>query len=129
METNKESPRGRPDDWLPCVDGSRDIGKPEKEIPSQEERPPFELACSISHTKSISYSTSSMSPLAAYSEGAASSSATGMAHPPDAQSSSTMDEDPSKKKKTTKRRKVNHACLYCRRSHMTCDEGRPCQRW
>ncbi|KAF8901980.1 hypothetical protein CPB85DRAFT_1202917, partial [Mucidula mucida] len=32
------------------------------------------------------------------------------------------------KKKTPKRRKVNHACLYCRRSHMTCDEGRPCQR-
>ncbi|KIY53905.1 hypothetical protein FISHEDRAFT_31238, partial [Fistulina hepatica ATCC 64428] len=29
---------------------------------------------------------------------------------------------------TSKRRKVNHACLYCRRSHMTCDEGRPCQR-
>jgi hypothetical protein len=28
-----------------------------------------------------------------------------------------------------KRRKVNHACLYCRRSHMTCDDGRPCQRW
>ncbi|KAH9931557.1 uncharacterized protein B0H18DRAFT_1116342 [Fomitopsis serialis] len=33
-----------------------------------------------------------------------------------------------KKKKGPKRRKVNHACLYCRRSHMTCDEGRPCQR-
>ncbi|KAK7063699.1 hypothetical protein R3P38DRAFT_2819826 [Favolaschia claudopus] len=31
-------------------------------------------------------------------------------------------------KKGSKRRKVNHACLYCRRSHMTCDEGRPCQR-
>ncbi|KDQ56759.1 hypothetical protein JAAARDRAFT_59018 [Jaapia argillacea MUCL 33604] len=31
-------------------------------------------------------------------------------------------------KKKAKRRKVNHACLYCRRSHMTCDEGRPCQR-
>ncbi|CAE6491326.1 unnamed protein product [Rhizoctonia solani] len=30
--------------------------------------------------------------------------------------------------KGQKRRKVNHACLYCRRSHMTCDEGRPCQR-
>ncbi|KAI0305298.1 hypothetical protein B0F90DRAFT_1703288 [Multifurca ochricompacta] len=30
--------------------------------------------------------------------------------------------------KIAKRRKVNHACLYCRRSHMTCDEGRPCQR-
>lgn len=38
-------------------------------------------------------------------------------------------EDPTKKKKQGKRRKVNHACLYCRRSHMTCDEGRPCQRW
>ncbi|KIK68348.1 hypothetical protein GYMLUDRAFT_35742 [Collybiopsis luxurians FD-317 M1] len=33
-----------------------------------------------------------------------------------------------RKKKTVRRRKVNHACLYCRRSHMTCDEGRPCQR-
>lgn len=21
------------------------------------------------------------------------------------------------------------ACIYCRRSHMTCDENRPCQRW
>ncbi|KAF7307506.1 hypothetical protein MIND_00545100 [Mycena indigotica] len=31
-------------------------------------------------------------------------------------------------RKGNKRRKVNHACLYCRRSHMTCDEGRPCQR-
>ncbi|KAK7450566.1 Transcription factor [Stygiomarasmius scandens] len=40
-----------------------------------------------------------------------------------------VDEPGGKKKKTTKRRKVNHACLYCRRSHMTCDEGRPCQRW
>ncbi|KIJ97697.1 hypothetical protein K443DRAFT_681331 [Laccaria amethystina LaAM-08-1] len=37
-------------------------------------------------------------------------------------------DDAGKKKKTMKRRKVNHACLYCRRSHMTCDEGRPCQR-
>ncbi|KAF8351833.1 hypothetical protein F5887DRAFT_932602 [Amanita rubescens] len=42
--------------------------------------------------------------------------------------SNTAEEDTGKKKKTTKRRKVNHACLYCRRSHMTCDEGRPCQR-
>ena len=38
-------------------------------------------------------------------------------------------DDAGKKKKTMKRRKVNHACLYCRRSHMTCDDGRPCQRW
>ncbi|KAI9882236.1 MAG: hypothetical protein M1823_006015 [Watsoniomyces obsoletus] len=29
---------------------------------------------------------------------------------------------------TTKRRKVNHACIYCRRSHMTCDLQRPCTR-
>ncbi|RPD61806.1 hypothetical protein L227DRAFT_499883 [Lentinus tigrinus ALCF2SS1-6] len=40
----------------------------------------------------------------------------------------TDNDTPGKKKKGTKRRKVNHACLYCRRSHMTCDEGRPCQR-
>ncbi|KAI0767552.1 hypothetical protein C8Q74DRAFT_1203687 [Fomes fomentarius] len=40
----------------------------------------------------------------------------------------TDNDGPGKKKKGTKRRKVNHACLYCRRSHMTCDEGRPCQR-
>ena len=39
------------------------------------------------------------------------------------------DDGTGKRKKGTKRRKVNHACLYCRRSHMTCDEGRPCQRW
>ncbi|QRV99107.1 Fungal Zn(2)-Cys(6) binuclear cluster domain [Ceratobasidium sp. AG-Ba] len=35
---------------------------------------------------------------------------------------------PGTTSKGQKRRKVNHACLYCRRSHMTCDEGRPCQR-
>jgi hypothetical protein len=45
-----------------------------------------------------------------------------------------LDDDTTasgRKRKPTaaKRRKVNHACLYCRRSHMTCDEGRPCQRW
>ncbi|KAI0672186.1 hypothetical protein C8Q78DRAFT_1025682 [Trametes maxima] len=38
------------------------------------------------------------------------------------------DDGLGKKRKGSKRRKVNHACLYCRRSHMTCDEGRPCQR-
>lgn len=37
-------------------------------------------------------------------------------------------DDAGRKKKTAKRKKVNHACLYCRRSHMTCDDGRPCQR-
>jgi hypothetical protein len=55
------------------------------------------------------------------------------------QADASLDHDgdePGGKKKTgaipgqkVKRRKVNHACLYCRRSHMTCDEGRPCQRW
>ncbi|CAG8979160.1 hypothetical protein HYALB_00000294 [Hymenoscyphus albidus] len=29
---------------------------------------------------------------------------------------------------TKRRRKVNHACVYCRRSHMTCDLERPCAR-
>lgn len=48
---------------------------------------------------------------------------------PDLDHDQSNDDDVGKKKKTTKRRKVNHACLYCRRSHMTCDEGRPCQRW
>ncbi|TAQ83981.1 hypothetical protein B7494_g7694 [Chlorociboria aeruginascens] len=32
------------------------------------------------------------------------------------------------KKSPKKRRKVNHACVYCRRSHMTCDLERPCTR-
>lgn len=30
--------------------------------------------------------------------------------------------------KRPRKRKVDHACVYCRRSHMTCDESRPCQR-
>ncbi|TFK52896.1 hypothetical protein OE88DRAFT_1656557 [Heliocybe sulcata] len=49
--------------------------------------------------------------------------------PPDGQDQGkrAAGDDGSGKKKA-KRRKVNHACLYCRRSHMTCDEGRPCQR-
>ena len=36
------------------------------------------------------------------------------------------DDDGENGKK--KRRKVNHACVYCRRSHMTCDLQRPCAR-
>ncbi|KAG0023426.1 hypothetical protein BGZ80_009465 [Entomortierella chlamydospora] len=36
--------------------------------------------------------------------------------------------DAKKKRAGPKRRKVTHACVYCRRSHMTCDDGRPCQR-
>lgn len=31
-------------------------------------------------------------------------------------------------KSPRKRRKVHHACVYCRRSHMTCDLERPCVR-
>ncbi|KAG2340447.1 hypothetical protein BDR05DRAFT_966705 [Suillus weaverae] len=49
-------------------------------------------------------------------------------HEPESASHTPEADDAAKKRKTTKRRKVNHACLYCRRSHMTCDEGRPCQR-
>ncbi|RHZ44769.1 hypothetical protein Glove_709g12 [Diversispora epigaea] len=43
--------------------------------------------------------------------------------------SNVMKEADTKKKRNgPKRRKVTHACVYCRRSHMTCDDGRPCQR-
>lgn len=44
---------------------------------------------------------------------------------PKFQSSSTSFEA---KRGPLKRRKVNHACIYCRRSHMTCDLERPCTR-
>lgn len=37
-------------------------------------------------------------------------------------------KDDKRKRQGPKRRKVTHACVYCRRSHMTCDDGRPCQR-
>lgn len=40
-------------------------------------------------------------------------------------SEATAQENGEGKKK---RRKVNHACVYCRRSHMTCDLERPCAR-
>ncbi|PWA00981.1 hypothetical protein BB558_002952 [Smittium angustum] len=43
--------------------------------------------------------------------------------PMNAQNSETS-KAPSK----GKRKKVQKACVYCRRSHMTCDIGRPCQR-
>ncbi|KAI9598954.1 hypothetical protein BDF19DRAFT_429629 [Syncephalis fuscata] len=46
----------------------------------------------------------------------------------DTSSMASNSSDLKGKKKGTKRRKVAHACVYCRRSHMTCDEGRPCQR-
>ncbi|KAK0652120.1 hypothetical protein B0T16DRAFT_95217 [Cercophora newfieldiana] len=44
--------------------------------------------------------------------------------PKDHQAPAADDEHKTPKK----RRKVNHACLYCRRSHMTCDLERPCTR-
>lgn len=55
----------------------------------------------------------------------------GMPLPVDGASSTVAraDDDPSEKKKTMKRRKFNHACPYRRRRQMTCDEGRPRQRW
>ncbi|KAI1315231.1 hypothetical protein EDD11_001063 [Mortierella claussenii] len=34
-----------------------------------------------------------------------------------------LDEEAKKKRNGPKRRKVTHACVYCRRSHMTCDDG------
>lgn len=47
--------------------------------------------------------------------------AAGTQEDPSGPSESTMSKRP-------KRRKVDLACVYCRRSHMTCDEGRPCSR-
>ncbi|ORE03421.1 hypothetical protein BCV72DRAFT_257809 [Rhizopus microsporus var. microsporus] len=48
---------------------------------------------------------------------------------PSEDNSNNQTQDNKKKPRTgPKRRKVTHACVYCRRSHMTCDEGRPCQR-
>ncbi|KAG0152503.1 hypothetical protein CROQUDRAFT_70717 [Cronartium quercuum f. sp. fusiforme G11] len=41
---------------------------------------------------------------------------------------STLNCDTHSKPKTVKRRKVAKACLFCKRSHMTCDDSRPCQR-
>jgi hypothetical protein len=49
--------------------------------------------------------------------------------PPPAGSADLPADADDAPRKRAKRRKVNHACLYCRRSHMTCDESRPCQRW
>ncbi|KAK3069124.1 Transcription factor [Teratosphaeriaceae sp. CCFEE 6253] len=43
--------------------------------------------------------------------------------PPNRKSSEAVDSHSSKK-----RRKISQACLYCRRSHMTCDLERPCAR-
>ncbi|KAH6618794.1 hypothetical protein C7974DRAFT_436158 [Boeremia exigua] len=44
----------------------------------------------------------------------------------DKSSSAPGSDTPARTSK--KRRKVNHACIYCRRSHMTCDLERPCTR-
>ncbi|CAG8468531.1 6192_t:CDS:2 [Paraglomus occultum] len=44
------------------------------------------------------------------------------------ESPNSKDSETKKKRAGPKRRKVTHACVYCRRSHMTCDDGRPCQR-
>ena len=83
-------------------------------------------------------------PRSLYSSNAAKPAATASSSPSAAsngstakrETSATGDDDNSPgatggaagKKKPSKRRKVNLACIYCRRSHMTCDEGRPCQR-
>ncbi|KAL6153446.1 Transcription factor [Exserohilum turcicum] len=48
------------------------------------------------------------------------------ASPSKTKPAATASEAPAKTSK--KRRKVNHACIYCRRSHMTCDLERPCTR-
>ncbi|ODQ63124.1 hypothetical protein NADFUDRAFT_84601 [Nadsonia fulvescens var. elongata DSM 6958] len=34
----------------------------------------------------------------------------------------------SDKSKKLRRKKISRACVHCQKSHVTCDEGRPCQR-
>ncbi|CAI2166223.1 4510_t:CDS:2 [Funneliformis geosporum] len=41
-------------------------------------------------------------------------------------STTAKETDTKKKRAGPKRRKVTHACVYCRRSHMTCDDGHLC---
>ncbi|PWN39693.1 hypothetical protein IE81DRAFT_368895 [Ceraceosorus guamensis] len=43
-------------------------------------------------------------------------------------SSASTSASPGPAPKDTRKRKVGTACIYCRRSHMTCDESRPCKR-
>ncbi|KAH7090299.1 hypothetical protein FB567DRAFT_519526 [Paraphoma chrysanthemicola] len=64
---------------------------------------------------------------ASASKDAAAASATKSSSPSKEKRASAQESDtPTKTSK--KRRKVNHACIYCRRSHMTCDLERPCTR-
>ncbi|KAI8874366.1 hypothetical protein GQ42DRAFT_173905 [Ramicandelaber brevisporus] len=48
--------------------------------------------------------------------------------PDNSTNSASTSSEPVKDGAKKKRRKVAQACVYCRRSHMTCDTGRPCQR-
>ncbi|VEU19620.1 DEKNAAC100890 [Brettanomyces naardenensis] len=52
---------------------------------------------------------------------------------PSAKGDQEQPQDQKKSRKQPTKRKLKHkkldtACVYCRRSHMICDEGRPCQR-
>lgn len=49
---------------------------------------------------------------------------TELTQPPVSESPEEKKEKPVKKRK----KKLEIACVYCRRSHMICDESRPCQR-
>jgi hypothetical protein len=40
----------------------------------------------------------------------------------------SLKESSSIKPTNKKRKRVSRACVYCQRSHMSCDEGRPCKR-
>ncbi|KAF9912874.1 hypothetical protein EC991_007486 [Linnemannia zychae] len=60
--------------------------------------------------------------------GSSSSSSTAAAGAMTQQQLDDESAEAKKKRGGPKRRKVTHACVYCRRSHMTCDDGRPCQR-
>lgn len=48
--------------------------------------------------------------------------------PPTGANSTTTEPRATPMRRGPGRKKVNQACVYCQRSHMTCDRGRPCQR-
>ncbi|OWB82105.1 hypothetical protein B5S33_g727 [[Candida] boidinii] len=64
------------------------------------------------------------------SEATATTTTSSSSSPPQTTISKTDKRTTPSKATTTRRRKkkVGMACVYCRRSHMICDEGRPCQR-
>ncbi len=114
--------------WLtsPSTFRTRDVhGRPNMTPSPSGTAAPFDPRSLYSSNNTNSTSTPAKPPQASSSNGSAS-----VKREQGASIADDAGNSPSSggKKKPSKRRKVNLACIYCRRSHMTCDEGRPCQR-